>query len=70
MSGAGGLTYVEVGDGETLREVMERTPPLCAAGFIVIRMIMAQGREIIDEEGCGLVFAGMRWPASGVGDFN
>lgn len=69
MNNAGDLTIVEVDAGDTLRAAMERAPPLCAAGFVVIRMIMVQGQEIIDEEGCGPVFAGMRWPQSGTGDF-
>ena len=39
-------------------------PPLCALGWLVIRMVVEQGQERMDEEGCGAVYAALRWPSN------
>jgi hypothetical protein len=36
--------------------------PMCALGFLVMRYVMEQGQEAMDEEGCGPLYAALRWP--------
>jgi hypothetical protein len=39
-------------------------PPLCALGWLVVRAVIEQGQERMDEEGCGAVYAALRWPSN------
>jgi hypothetical protein len=39
---------------------------MCAIGYInIFRMIIEQGQEQMDEEGCGPLYAALRWPSVG-----
>lgn len=38
--------------------------PMCAIGWFIMRMVVQQGQERIDEEGCGAIYAALRWPSN------
>lgn len=42
---------------------------MCGLGYAVMRIVVAQGQERMDEEGCGAIYAAMRFGDPRMADF-